>query len=112
MVIQQHPVLTQQILGRIPAFRTMSHVAGSHHEKLDGSGYPNFLNARQLSLETRIVAVADVYAALSEERPYRAPLDLEEVTAIMAKDIPNKLDPECFDALLSTLHRDRESISA
>jgi HD-GYP domain-containing protein (c-di-GMP phosphodiesterase class II) len=102
-VVKEHPALTQQILERIPSFRLMAHIAGAHHEKLDGTGYPNHLSAAELSLESRIIAVADVYAALSEERPYRESLDLGQVSAIMRKDIPTKLDPECFEALLTGL---------
>ena len=102
-VVKEHPGLTQQILERIPSFRLMAQIAGAHHEKLDGTGYPNHLSAAELSLESRIIAVADVYAALSEERPYRESLDLGQVSAIMRKDIPTKLDPECFEALLSGL---------
>ncbi|MBB5058518.1 putative nucleotidyltransferase with HDIG domain [Granulicella aggregans] len=102
-VVKEHPALTQQILERIPSFRLMAQIAGAHHEKLDGTGYPNHLSAAELSLESRIIAVADVYAALSEERPYRESLDLGQVSAIMRKDIPTKLDPECFEALLTGL---------
>ena len=102
-VVKEHPALTQQILERIPSFRLMAQIAGAHHEKLDGTGYPNHMSAAELSLESRIIAVADVYAALSEERPYRESLDLGQVSAIMRKDIPTKLDPECFEALLMGL---------
>ena len=109
MVVKEHPALTQQILGRIPAFREMSIIAGAHHEKLDGTGYPNRLTASALSPEARIIAVADVYAALSEERPYRESLDLSQIAAIMTKDIPNKLDPDCYAALISALSRTKAS---
>ena len=103
LVVKEHPALTQQILARIPAFREMSVIAGAHHEKLDGTGYPNRLRASDLGPEARIIAVADVYAALSEERPYRVSLDLSQIAAIMTKDIPHKLDPECYDALIYAL---------
>ncbi|MBB5058519.1 putative nucleotidyltransferase with HDIG domain [Granulicella aggregans] len=107
MLVKQHPALTKKILNRIPAFRELAQVAGSHHEKLDGTGYPNNLRSEDLSIETRIIAVADVYTALSEERPYRESLDLAQITAIMSKDIPGKLDPQSFEALLSALKMDR-----
>jgi putative nucleotidyltransferase with HDIG domain len=104
-VVKEHPALTQEILTRIPAFREMAVIAGAHHERLDGMGYPNRLGASELSPEARIIAVADVYAALSEERPYREALDLSQIAAIMTKDVPNKLDPECYDALIFSLSR-------
>ncbi len=103
LIVKEHPALTRKILGRIPAFREMALVAGSHHEKLDGTGYPNQLFASDLSVEARVIAVADVYAALSEQRPYRESLDLEQVIGIMNKEIPSKLDPVIFEALLASL---------
>jgi HD-GYP domain-containing protein (c-di-GMP phosphodiesterase class II) len=78
----------------------MAVIAGEHHEKLDGSGYPNRLMAPDLSLESRIIAVADVYSALSEDRPYRASLGLDEVVSIMTRLVPYKLDADCFEALV------------
>jgi HD-GYP domain-containing protein (c-di-GMP phosphodiesterase class II) len=101
--IRLHPGLTRSILELVGPFREMAVIAGEHHEKLDGSGYPNRLMAPELSLESRIIAVADVYSALSEDRPYRASLDLDEIVSIMTKIVPDKLDAVCFDALVSTV---------
>ncbi|WP_263368965.1 HD domain-containing phosphohydrolase [Edaphobacter bradus] len=98
--VYQHPGLTRQILERIGPFREMAIIAGEHHEKLDGTGYPNRLMRADLSLESRIVAVADVYGALSEDRPYRTGLDLRQIVSILTKLAPRKLDPDCVDALL------------
>jgi HD-GYP domain-containing protein (c-di-GMP phosphodiesterase class II) len=69
--VQEHPRLTGEILSRIGNFGELASVAAGHHEKLDGSGYPHRLVASQLPIETRIIAVADVYGALTENRPYR-----------------------------------------
>lgn len=101
--VHRHPGITRSILERVGPFREMAVIAGEHHEKLDGSGYPNRLMAPDLSLESRIIAVADVYSALSEDRPYRASLDLDEIVSIMTKLVPDKLDPDCFDALVRTI---------
>ena len=83
----------------------MAVIAGEHHEKLDGSGYPNRLLAPELSLESRIIAVADVYGALSEDRPYRAGLDFEQIVAIMSKLVPRQLDGACFEVLISLMRQ-------
>lgn len=99
--VREHPNLTRRILEKVGAFQEIAVVAGEHHEKLDGSGYPNSLSAKSLSLEARIIAVADVYGALTENRPYREGLSLQEVVAIMGKDIPGKLDGDCFEALIA-----------
>lgn len=102
-IVQEHPRLTREILSRVRAFGELAMIAGAHHEKLDGTGYPDRLTADQLPLEARILAVADVYGALTEDRPYRAGLSLDEVVGIMCKDIPHKLDADCFEALMSAV---------
>lgn len=99
--VRQHPRVTRLILERVRAFREMAVVAGEHHEKLDGSGYPDKLTARDLSLESRIIAVADVFGALSEDRPYRAGINLQDTLSIMKKFAPHQLDGDCFDALVA-----------
>ena len=110
--VYEHPRITRRILERIAPFREMAVIAGEHHEKLDGSGYPDHLKASDLSVESRIVAVADVFAALSEDRPYRAGIELDETLSIMSKLIPTQLDESCFEALVSVVAGQREAISA
>jgi putative nucleotidyltransferase with HDIG domain len=99
--VRQHPRITRLILERVRAFREMAVIAGEHHEKLDGSGYPDKLTAPDLSLESRIIAVADVFGALSEDRPYRAGINLQDTFSIMKKFAPHQLDGDCFDALVA-----------
>lgn len=111
-IVHQHPLLTRRILERVGSFREMAVIAGEHHEKLDGSGYPNRLMAPDLSLESRIIAVADVYGALLEDRPYRAGLALNEIVAIMTKLVPHQLDADCFDALVTTIGSERHVMPA
>jgi HD-GYP domain-containing protein (c-di-GMP phosphodiesterase class II) len=101
--VQEHPRLTREILSRIGPFGELAAIAGAHHEKLDGTGYPDKLTADRLPLEARIIAVADVYGALTENRPYRPGLALEQVVEIMSRDIPHKLDADCFEALISAV---------
>jgi HD-GYP domain-containing protein (c-di-GMP phosphodiesterase class II) len=110
--VYEHPRITRRILERIAPFREMAVIAGEHHEKLDGSGYPDHLKASDLSIESRIVAVADVYAALSEDRPYRAGIELDETLWIMSKLIPTQLDESCFEALIFVISTQAEVISA
>ncbi len=98
-IIKRHSALTREILSRMPSMQEISVIAGEHHEKLDGTGYPFGLKAEHLSLESRLIAVADVYGALSEDRPYRGGLDPDEISKIMKRDVPNKLDGTCFEAL-------------
>jgi putative nucleotidyltransferase with HDIG domain len=96
-----HPVYTKKILTVITGFQEIASVAGAHHERLDGSGYPDGMTAHELTLPARIVAAADIFQALTEKRAYRESLPADVVLSIMARDVPAKLDADCFDALCS-----------
>lgn len=80
-------------------------VAGAHRERLDGTGYPLRLDAQTISLETRIISVADFFDALTADRPYRGALQLEEALAIMREQVGTRIDAECFDALNTIVAR-------
>ncbi len=99
-VVKEHPHYTLEILRRIPGFVQLSDIAAAHHEKLDGKGYFRNWGAEQLSLEMRILTVADIFDALAARRPYRDAMPLEEVFAIMRKDAPQAIDAQCLDALM------------
>jgi HD-GYP domain-containing protein (c-di-GMP phosphodiesterase class II) len=101
--VKAHPGLTASILSHIGAFSEIAVVAGEHHEKLDGTGYPSRLFGKDLSMESRLLAVADIYGALSEKRPYREALSPAKIAAIMEKDVPARLDGECYEALRTVM---------
>ncbi|HEY7617227.1 MAG TPA: HD domain-containing phosphohydrolase [Terriglobales bacterium] len=98
-IMKLHPVYTRAILKTISGFENLAFIAGAHHERLDGSGYPDGLGAQEMPLTARIIAVADVFHALSEKRPYREALAPETVFSMMEKEAPNKLDADCLAAL-------------
>jgi putative nucleotidyltransferase with HDIG domain len=100
--VRQHPYHTYEILRRIPAFSDFSYDAALHHERLNGKGYWQGLMADALSLPARILAVADVFDALSAKRPYRDALPLEKVFSMMREDAPHALDWLCLDALMES----------
>jgi HD-GYP domain-containing protein (c-di-GMP phosphodiesterase class II) len=97
--LRLHPYHTWKVLGKIAGFEELSEVAASHHEKLDGKGYFRGLRGESLSLESRILVIADIFDALSAKRPYRDALPNEKVFEIMQKDAPHALDPMCLEAL-------------
>jgi putative nucleotidyltransferase with HDIG domain len=101
----QHPRLTWSILRRVNAFRDFAWTAAMHHERLDGSGYPWALRADDLELEARILAVADVFEALTARRPYRDGLPVDQALMIIRKDIPFRYDGTVYSALESWLDR-------
>jgi HD-GYP domain-containing protein (c-di-GMP phosphodiesterase class II) len=98
--VREHPVLTERILDRVPGFSDLAPLAGAHHERLDGQGYPRGLTAGQLTMPMRVLAVADVYEALTAERPYRAARTRAQALALMNDEVPRRLDREAFAALL------------
>jgi putative nucleotidyltransferase with HDIG domain len=102
MTVKMHPVYTRQILKMIAGFEQLAFVASAHHERLDGSGYPDGLKEEQMPLVARIICVADVFQALTEERPYRAGLPLDVVFGIMEGKGPDHLDPVCLAVLKRT----------
>ena len=93
--IMRHPKLTYDILSRVGPFRPIAETAANHHEKLDGSGYHRGLGAKALDLPSRILAVADIYDALSADRPYHEALPQEKVLGMLREDAGTKLDADC-----------------
>lgn len=104
-VVTRHPRISGSILARVGAFRELASLAAEHHERLDGTGYPFALTADQLSLESRIIALSDCYSAMAEDRPYRAGLDPQTIFAEIGRDLPHRLDPDCFEALKTARRR-------
>jgi len=92
-ILRPHPYHTFHVLRNIESFEDIRTWSGHHHEYLDGSGYPFRLVGDEVCLHSRILTVADIFVALTEDRPYRAALTVREATRIlgdMAKD--GKLD--------------------
>jgi putative nucleotidyltransferase with HDIG domain len=97
--IKRHPELGETILSRIAAFADLARIAATHHEKLDGTGYPRRLTAEHLPLETRIVTTADIFDALTADRPYRPAMPVSKALAIMSDMAGSAIDPVCLAAL-------------
>jgi putative nucleotidyltransferase with HDIG domain len=97
--MRAHAAHTEAILGRIGAFAELARVAGAHHERLDGGGYPRGVRGDAIALETRIITTADVFDAISADRPYRAAVPIAQTLAIMRASIGTAIDPLCFAAL-------------
>ena len=103
--VQEHAAHTEAILSRIGAFQELAVTAAAHHERLDGAGYPRGLKAEQISLETRIITTADIFDAISADRPYRGAIPVEETLEIMAATVGTAIDAECFAALKRVVSR-------
>ncbi len=98
-VIKSHPYYTRQILMHIKELEEIAEWAGAHHEKKDLSGYPRKPDEKELGVEVEIIAYADVFTALCEERPYREALSLNEVMCVLAKELVGKMGVRIFNLL-------------
>lgn len=101
--IKRHATLSEDILFRMSAFRDMAAIAGAHHERLDGKGYPKGLAGDAIALETRIITTGDIFDAITARRPYRDPMPVSEAMMTMDRDRGTALDPRCLDALHAVL---------
>jgi HD-GYP domain-containing protein (c-di-GMP phosphodiesterase class II) len=97
--VRMHPIVTERILRRVPGFSELAALAAAHHERLDGHGYPYGLPATKLTMSMRVLAVADVYEALTSERPYRPALASDQALELMRPEVPTRLDGDAFAAL-------------
>ena len=86
----------------------LRHIAESHHETMDGGGYPHGLRGGEIPLEARIVAVADVFDALTSPRPYKPSWSDDEAFAWLRKLARSKFDEDCVDALLFNVKKVKE----
>ncbi|MBD3321037.1 MAG: HD domain-containing protein, partial [Chitinivibrionales bacterium] len=86
-LINSHAQATRRILSKIPwtkELRQIPHIACHHHEKIDGSGYPDGLKGDEICLESKILAVVDIYEALvAQDRPYKPRMPAEKAVAIL-----------------------------
>jgi HD-GYP domain-containing protein (c-di-GMP phosphodiesterase class II) len=97
--VQMHAAYTEEILSRIGAFQELAQVAGAHHERLDGKGYPRGLAGDEIALETRIITTADIFDAITAKRPYRGAIPVPQALEMMAEQLGSAIDPDCFAAL-------------
>jgi HD-GYP domain-containing protein (c-di-GMP phosphodiesterase class II) len=116
--INDHVVHSIRFLSEIPwsrALRDVPHIAGAHHEKLDGSGYPHKLRGDQIPIAARIMSIADIYDALTaKDRPYKKAMPPEKALAILNDDVTrgqldrNLFDIFCASRVWAVTHRDRK----
>jgi PAS domain S-box-containing protein/putative nucleotidyltransferase with HDIG domain len=103
LIIQRHPSVGAEILEDAELAGPIADIIRQHHERLDGSGYPDGLTDDDICLEARIVAVADVAEAMLAHRPYRPARTLEQTTEELERGRGSLYDPRVVDACLSLL---------
>ena len=103
--MKRHAEFSEHILSTIGAFSEAALIGGAHHERLDGKGYPRGLLADNIPMEVRIVSTADVFDALTADRPYRAAMPIAKALAILWEEAGRSHDPICIEALERALAR-------
>ena len=105
--MKTHTIIGAQILSQSDneILKLSEKIALTHHEKYDGSGYPNKIKGEEIPIEGRIVAVADVFDALTSPRCYKPPFPVEKALSIIKEGSGTHFDSKCVDAMLSGLKR-------
>jgi putative nucleotidyltransferase with HDIG domain len=97
-IMQRHPIYSWEILCAAGRF-DLAPIARAHHERLDGTGYPDKLSGKQIPLEARIISVADVYDALTTDRPYHTSRPTRDALAVLREGAELWWDPRVIEAL-------------
>lgn len=102
-VIKTHPTKSEQLLKSVKGLREEAKWVRHHHERWDGLGYPDGLSGEQIPLPSRIIAIADIYEALTSDRPYRKAYSKEEAIEMIEQMSGTVLDPRVVDAFLKVI---------
>lgn len=92
--IKEHPSKGVKILSNVSFLNKVTQIIGAHHEYCDGTGYPKGLKANEILLESKIITIADIYDAVTTDRPYRKAMTNDEAIDIIKSESGKKLDPE------------------
>ena len=108
-VIKEHAYFSDVLLSRVRGFEQIGKWAALHHEKLNGRGYPYHLTDTEIPMGAKIMAVADVFSAITEDRPYRKGMPAEKVVAILRENVERG---ELSDLLVELLIRNYDQVNA
>jgi putative nucleotidyltransferase with HDIG domain len=109
VLLESHCSHGHRILARVEQFQELAEVVLCHHERYDGSGYPQGLKGLDIPVESRIISVADSYSAMTSRRPYGPPLPPTVAAAEMESCKATQFDPEIVDCFLTLLHEHDEA---
>ncbi|MBF0619165.1 MAG: HD domain-containing protein [Candidatus Omnitrophica bacterium] len=102
VVMKRHPEIGEGIIKPITSLQPLCDIIRHHHEKLDGTGYPDGLKAEAITLPVRILAVADIYDALTTDRPYRQAMPVQEAEKVL-RSMGAQVDQKIVDALIAVV---------
>lgn len=102
-IVKQHPIKGYEIIKDIPALKDISIYVKQHHERIDGRGYPDGLKNHEITLEARIITVADAFDAMTSDRPYRKGMSLNTAVKILQENKGSQFDEYVVNVFLSCL---------
>ena len=106
-MIKKHPSIGARILEPIASYKEIIPMVLEHHERYDGKGYPGGLTGDEINIGAKILAVADVFDAMTSDRPYRKGMALERVIDIIAEEAGRQFDPDVVAAFLTVMGQEK-----
>ncbi|MBP9015967.1 MAG: HD-GYP domain-containing protein [Candidatus Atribacteria bacterium] len=107
-LVREHSEIGYKILKDVDFLQEVAKIVLAHHERMDGSGYPEGKKGKEIPIEARIVGAADVFDALTSDRPYRPAYSVEEALEIMEKEEQGSFDPKVLQVLKEIIKENRE----
>ena len=111
-LIKEHPTKGFRIIEPIAAYKDVLPIILQHHERIDGKGYPQGLEGHKISMEAKIVAVADAFDAIVSDRPYRKGMSQPQAIEIMREEAGQQFDPSALEALIEVFKEGESSSGA
>jgi len=108
LTIQRHTTLGSDILEKAHSLKHLAHIVRHHHERFDGTGYPDRLKGQNIPIEARIIAIADAVEAMASDRPYRKALSFKRIEQELNRNSGTQFDPMMVEIILQILHNRSE----
>jgi hypothetical protein len=106
-IMRRHPEIGADILGKIGGFERIARTALTHHERVDGKGYPVGLTGQEIPVEARIISAVDAFDAMTNDRPYRAAMAVEDALAELVRGAGSQFDSGVVEVLIATVRERR-----
>jgi diguanylate cyclase (GGDEF)-like protein len=105
-VVELHPRIGAQVVSQLPSLRPLAPAILHHHERYDGTGYPNGLVGDEIPVPARLLAVADAFSAMMHDRPHRSARTVEEACAVLEREAGAQFDPDMVRLLVDEVRAD------
>ena len=105
-VVEEHPRIGAQVVSQVPALRPLAPAILHHHERYDGTGYPNGLAGDEIPVPARLIAVADAFSAMMHDRPHRSARSVDEACAVLERGAGTQFDPDMVRLLVDEVRDD------